>query len=230
MGLSSAGSRTNPVERAAPCVIKVVILDGHALTAQAVARTLDADPALAVVGIAGEPLLAEQVVRRTSPDVVLLHDPIDGMPAMSLARRLAGAFPGLKLLILAMDPTHERLRGWIEAGAVGQVRLDQPLDELIAAVKRVHAGEALFEAEALLRLLTRPAPPPAPPAERLGPREREVLQALASGQSTAEVAAALRLSVHTVRSHLKNSMAKLGVHSKLEAILVATKKGLIELS
>jgi two-component system nitrate/nitrite response regulator NarL len=102
---------------------------------------------------------------------------------------------------------------------------------LADAVRRAHAGEALFPTELLVRLLRGPAPPPQgrqPEAGgMLGPREREVLEVLAAGASTQEAADGLGISPHTVRAHVKHAMAKLGARSRLEAVTLALSAGLI---
>jgi DNA-binding NarL/FixJ family response regulator len=121
-----------------------------------------------------------------------------------------------------------------QAGAMGCFTEDFAPSALADAIKRVHAGEVLFTPEVLLELIqgaqVRDVTAATTPHQiSLAPREREVLQAIATGLTPEQVADLLTISIHTVRTHLKNSMAKLNSRSKLEAVMLAIKNGLIEL-
>ena len=118
----------------------------------------------------------------------------------------------------------------VEAGAVGCLNQDQSPSQLIDRIKRAHAGEVPFAPDMLVNLLLQPRRDEADrwhSVQLLGVRELQVLEMLANGMSTEVVAARLGITVHTVRTHLKDVMAKLQVHSKLEAVMVAIREGLI---
>ena len=232
-----AGSpdRGMPEPAGRPMAIKVLVIGEWPLLTEALGSLLKAEPELAVSTLA-DPLLSADHIRRTGPDVVLVD-------SVMLARRIVaerGAAvraesPRLRLLIVTEGEAEEALWACVQAGAAGIVNKRSCSAELASAVKRVHAGELLFAPEVLVSLLRhppdqRPCPQPERPTEALTARELEVLQACATGLSTAEIAERLCISAHTVRAHLKKAMAKLGVNSKLAAVMAALKGGLIELT
>jgi DNA-binding NarL/FixJ family response regulator len=215
--------------------IAVLLVHEHQLLAEALAIVLEADPALEVVGALANPDVVAAQVRRRGPDVALVTHLPPRLDGACLTAALRAEFADLKVVMLTAAADEDTLSACIQAGAVGCVTMDRPPAEVVRAVKRAHAGETLFASDVLLNLLTRPPDPGRepelqPPTQPLAPRELEVLQAVATGLSTEEAAARLGISVHTVRTHLKRALGKLGVRSKLEAVLVALKGGLIELS
>jgi DNA-binding NarL/FixJ family response regulator len=156
--------------------------------------------------------------------------------AGELAGVLRGQLPELKVVVIAAVAARERVAEWIDAGIRGHVAADCSLAELAGAIERVAAGEILFDAVTVLKLLAeareRPdplRPPPEPAGPHLGARELEVLRLAARALTADQIAARLGISPHTVRTHLKNTAAKLGAHSRLETVLRASKAGLIEL-
>jgi two-component system response regulator DesR len=209
--------------------VRVLLADGHRLLAGALAAALPADPALEVVGV--RPDLAAGPIRRAGPDVLVLGYPLLRAEGRRLAELRAEA-PELKALVLTAGLDDETVAACVRAGAAGCVARHQSPADLGRAIRRAHAGEVLFPPEVLVRLL-RPAPPrapgPDPPPRPLSARERQVLSAAADGLSVDEAAERLVLSPHTVRSHLKGAMGKLGARSRLEAVLRAAGAGLIEL-
>ena len=210
--------------------IRVLLADSHQLLAQALATALEADAELEMVG--AEPLLTTALLRRARPDVLVLSY------LLMLTHRahlvgLRAEFPGLKIIVLTAALDEETLAACIQSGAVACVVKHQSPVDLSRAIRAAHAGEVLFSPEMLVRLLRRspdPGPAPSPPLAGLRAREREVLQALAEGLSVAEVAERLVLSPHTVRSHLKTAMRKLGAHSTMEAVMFAAREGAIALA
>ena len=214
--------------------IRVLLLDAHQLLAEALTIVLSADPQLEVVGREGDPGRVLAQVRQVRPDVVLMSYFLMHQDDARLAAALRAEFPQVKILILTSTVDEDTLFACVQAGATGSVSKDVAAAELVEAIKRVHAGEVLFAANLLVNLLTRSqrqAEPTVgmPTGEPLTARELEVLRALATGMSTDEAAAYLGITVHTMRTHLKNLMLKLEARSKLEAVLVALRGGLIHL-
>jgi DNA-binding NarL/FixJ family response regulator len=215
--------------------IRVFIVDDRQLLAEALAAVLEVDSDLEVVGTQTDLLQLMADVRRMQPDVILMDFfTLTRRGGAGVVAQLREEFPALKAIILTQTNDDETLSACVQAGAVGHVSKDRPPAELVRAVRRVHRGEVLFSSEQLVNLLTRPqGRRPVPESQRvtqpLAPRELEVLQALAAGMSTDEVAAHLHITPHTVRTHLKNAMTKLQVHSKLEAVMLALKAHLIQL-
>lgn len=213
--------------------ITVFVLTKRPLLGQALAIALQDDPAIMVSAASTDPCAAVAFVRETQPDVVLVYLQLSQLDGTRVAQALRAAVPDLKIIILAGALDHETMFACAQSGAMGCVTEDLAPAALAEAIKRVHNGEVLFTPKVLLDLIqsaharTDAGAPPA--AVSLAPREREVLQAIATGLSPEQVADLLTISIHTVRTHLKNAMAKLNSRSKLEAVMLAIKHGLITL-
>ena len=208
-----------------PGRIKVLLVGAHRLVAEALGLALGADPELEVVDVRTEAGPAVDRVHETWPDVVLLDGSHTQRAAAELTATLRTALPELQIIVLNGTIDEDTLSAYVRAGAAGYFSNDGSLAELIHSIKQVHMGQVLFAPDQLVNLLTRPHS--ARLTQPLAPREAEVLQVLATGVSTEEAAAKLGISVHTLRTHVKKAITKLGVRSKLEAILLAIKEGLI---
>ena len=212
--------------------INVAVAVGPRLLAEALEAALRADPDLRPIGDRDE-LAPATLARRPRADVAVLDHATFAAGGGALLGALAGAGPPPKALVLVASDDEVTVLGCARAGAVGCVAEDRPLADLIEAIKRAHAGEVLFPPDVLLRAL-RPADPPRSagepprPGAALTARERAVLRMLASGAAAAEAADRLGISRHTLRSHLKNAMAKLGARSKLQAIMIGLREGVLE--
>jgi DNA-binding NarL/FixJ family response regulator len=219
--------------RLAPERIRVMLADRNQMLAQSLSVILGADAEIELVGIQKDPDLIVPQIQRMRPDVLLVSHPILQESGGRLAAALPEALNGARLIVLTARRDKETVADCLRVGAVGFVPMEQEPDDLIQAIKRAHAGEVLFPPELLMGLVTwpiqRPVPTPQGASAQLAPREIEVLQTLAAGLSTEEAASHLAITIHTVRTHLKNAMVKLEVHSKLEAVMAALRMGLIEL-
>ena len=149
----------------------------------------------------------------------------DGVSAIG---ELLAIRPSVRIVVLTASAADHVLVAAIEAGAAGFVSKTRSLQEVTSAVRAAAAGEAVISPEMLARLLPRlhRGGGTAPHGE-LTEREREVLSLLADGMSNAAIAGSLSVSVHTVRNHIANLSAKLGAHSKLEALSIAVRDGLL---
>ncbi|MFN0071164.1 MAG: LuxR C-terminal-related transcriptional regulator [Chloroflexota bacterium] len=210
------------------------MLTKRPLLGQALAIALADDPMIRVSAASTDPCAAVAFVRETRPDVVLVYLQLAQLDGTKVAQALRAAVPDVKIIVLASTLDHDTMFACAQAGAMGCVTEDFAPQALADAIKRVHAGEVLFTPEVLLDLIQgahsrgmNTAVSRAPVS--LAPREREVLQAIATGLSPEQVADLLSISIHTVRTHLKNAMAKLNSRSKLEAVMLAIKHGLIDL-
>jgi DNA-binding NarL/FixJ family response regulator len=213
--------------------ITVFVLTKRQLLGQALAIALQDDPTITVSAAYTDPCAAVAFVRETRPDVVLLYLQLSQLDGTKVAQALRAAVPDLKIIILAGALDHDTMFACAQSGAMGCVTEDFAPAALADAIKRVHNGEVLFTPQVLLDLIqgaqSRAASRSTPATVSLAPREREVLQAIATGLSPEQVADLLTISIHTVRTHLKNAMAKLNSRSKLEAVMLAIKHGLIDL-
>jgi DNA-binding NarL/FixJ family response regulator len=208
--------------------LQVVVADDHPLFREGVIASLSADAGILVVGEAGEADTAVRLVREVLPDVALLDVdmPGDGLRAAS---RIASASPATRVIMLTSSEDEDHLLTALKAGASGYVLKGVSASELTQIVRSVSAGEVYVApslAFGLLHEMTRPRPRASDPLEELGPREREVLELVASGLSNQEIGLRLGLAERTVKHYLTNVLKKLQVRSRVEAALLAAKGGL----
>ena len=225
---SGSSSERDPGVPAEGAPIRVLIVDDHEVLAEALSQVLGQEPGLLVAGIAPDLAQARALVVSATPDVVLLDhrlpdgDGVAALPELQALRRTAA------FVVLTATTADSVLVAAIENGAAGFVSKTRGVGEVTAAVRSAAAGEAVISPELLARLLPRfqrGAGHTSTP--ELTEREREVLGYLADGLSNAAIAERMVVSVHTVRNHLANLSAKLGAHSKLEALSIAIRKDLL---
>ena len=216
--------------------IGVLVVDDQGLVRAGFRMILEAQPDIEVVGEAADGLDAVAAARRLRPDVVLMDIRMPRLDGLEATRRLAG--PGVadpvRVLMLTTFDLDEYVFEALRAGASGFLLKDLPREDLVAAVRVVAAGDALLAPQVTRRLIEefarRPAPAdPAPGAlDALTARERETLGLLARGLSNAEMAAALYVSEHTVKTHVGNVLAKLGLRDRIHAVILAYEIGLVQ--
>jgi DNA-binding NarL/FixJ family response regulator len=195
---------------------------------------LSSQPGIACAGLAETLQEAVAVVSESRADVVLVDADLIAAGGSQAIGALSAAAPDSRVLVLSGPDTADVVSRAMAAGARGFVLRTQSLSELLAVIRQAERGELVVPARGSGRVSVprrkRPADPQAGPTPKLTPREIEILRELAAGRSTSEIAEALFISPLTVRSHVKSILAKLGVRSKLEAVTVALRQGLIELS
>ena len=202
----------------------VAVIEDQQVLAGAIQRSLSQMEDLDVVGCATSLADGLELLRRTRPDVVVSDYRLaDGDVPGRLAELLA-ASPGTRVLVFTAWPDENSFLEAMAAGASGFVDKAGPFEEFVDAVRRVAHGEVVVGSR-FLPTLTRRAT--STESAALSRRELEVLQLLAEGLSTADVAERLILSVNTVRNHVTHVLGKLGVRSRLEAVNVGVRRGLI---
>lgn len=214
--------------------VRELLVDDHAMFASSVAAALGAEDDITVVATAHDlaTARAELIARAThgqAVDVVLLDQ---GLPDGNGVEAVAG-FKDLsattKIVMLTASTDDDTLLLAMEGGCSGFVEKSRTVDELVGAVRGAAAGEVVLSPALLARLVGRVQ---RRTEDRVGTdltaRELEVLGLVAEGLSNAAIAKRLWLSVNTVRNHVANLLGKLGVHSKLEALAVAVREGLLE--
>ncbi|MGZ7022290.1 MAG: response regulator [Ilumatobacteraceae bacterium] len=207
-------------------VIPVAIIEDHVMVSQALKIALSAQPDIEVVGTA--PTLHEGVafVAKLRPAVVVLDynlpdgEAPDGIPA------IRAACEGTAILVLSAVSDYHTVVRTLEAGADGYLLKDQTTDELVDAVRSVSNGGRPLAPRLVSALVSRLARTTTP-AQQLSRREIQVLGLLAQGLSTSELATRLELSINTVRNHVQKAIRRLGAHSKLEAVAIAQREGII---
>lgn len=208
----------------APPKVTVLLADDHSLVRRGFRRMLDDDPALVVVGEAGDGAEAIALARQLKPQVVVMDCAMPKTNGIDAARAILAESPAVAILMLSMHSERTLVAQARAAGARGYI-LKSAIDlDLAAAVKRVAAGETVIDPA-----LERPAATAAERRHGLTARELEVLQSICNGLSNREIAARLGLSVNTVSVHRTNLMNTLGVHKAAELVMYALKNGLVNL-
>ena len=215
-------------------LIRIVLVDDHTVLRQGLRRLLEDEPDIEVVGEAGNGLEAVAVVRARAPDLVLTEVVMPRLNGIEAAKQIKQSNPATAILALSAYDDDRYVLGLLEAGAAGYLLKSATAQELIHAIRAVHAGEAVLHPAVAGRLLSRAARPQARIAlghgnELLSEREIEVLRCAAKGLSNKEIAGQLVLSVPTVKAHLVNIFNKMGVGSRTEAVMQALNQGWVEM-
>ena len=208
--------------------VRVLLVDDHEVVATSLARVLGEEPDIVVVGIADSVAAARAQVVAGRPDVVLLDHRLPDGDGVAAIASLLDLRPAAQVVVLTASTAEHVLLAALEAGAAGFLSKTRSLAEVTSAVRAAAVGEAVVSPEMLAQLLPRLGRRRAQPrVAALTDREREVLDLIARGLSNAAIAEELVVSVHTVRNHVANLSAKLGAHSKLEALSIAVAAGLL---
>ncbi len=210
--------------------IRILIVDDQPLMRAGFRSVLEATGQMEVVGEASSGEEALEQARRRDPDVVLMDVRMPGMDGIEATRRM----PRQKVLILTTFGLDEYIIEALRAGASGFLLKDAPVEELVGAVRAVAAGDAQLSPAVTKRLLDQVARRLPAPVNRdadalaqLTEREREVLRLLAVGMSNAEIGEALVVSEPTVKTHVSNVLAKLGLRDRVQAVIYAYETGLV---
>ena len=214
--------------------IRVVVVDDHTLIRQGIVGLLNSQPDIEVVGEAGDGHEALAAAIELAPDVLLMDISMPGMSGLAATAEVKARCPDVHVLILTIHDREDYLFQALRAGASGYVLKGADVQDLLAAVRSAYRGQVYLYpsiAGALVADHLRRARSGEDRATDggLSDREREILQLIAQGKTTAQIAAELFLSPHTVQSHRDHIMAKLDLHSKAALIKYAITKGLIDL-
>jgi DNA-binding NarL/FixJ family response regulator len=212
----------------------ILLVDEHTMFTDALSRLFAGEQDLMPVGAVGT--VAEAVVEcgRLSPDVILVDLRVPDMGGVAGIRSLRWASPSSVVIVVTDRDDAVAVATAIQSGARGFVLKTQAVEELIAIIRQAAAGEIVFSVSdaptviGRIRLARQRENEARRTFERLTTRESQILAHLAHGRSTTETATELHISPLTVRSHVKSILAKLGVHSKLEAVSYALRNGLVE--
>jgi DNA-binding NarL/FixJ family response regulator len=212
----------------------VLIADDQSLVRVGLRKILESDPEMTVVGEAGDGEDAVREARRLQPEVVLMDIRMPVLDGIEATRRIVGAQPGTRVLILTTFGLDGYVYEALQAGASGFMLKDALPEELTAAVRIVASGEALLApavTRAVIDEFARREPaaaPTLPPAvAELTPREREVLDLLARGLSNPEICEQLVISEATTKTHVARILQKLDLRDRVQAVIYAYESGLL---
>jgi DNA-binding NarL/FixJ family response regulator len=216
-----------------PVPIRVLVVDDQELVRSGFCIILDTADGIAVVGEAADGQAAVSASAAHRPDVVLMDIRMPGMDGLEATRLITRGLAAPKIIMLTTFDLDEYVYEALRAGASGFLLKDSPRADLIAAVRAVAAGHALLAPSVTRRLIevfARRPPEIAPSPARLASltaREREVLGQLARGSSNAEIAVTLFVSEATVKTHVGNLLAKLGLRDRVQAVILAYETGIV---
>ena len=214
---------------------RLLLVEDHASFRQTLALVFDQQPDFQVVAQAGTLAEARRVMRGREADLGVIDLALPDGEGIELIEEIREANPEFAALVLTASLDRAEHARAIEAGAVGVLHKSTDVDEIMDTARRVMAGETLISPEELVEMLilagqSREEEREARASiEQLTRREMQVLKALAEGLTNKEIAERLHMSVDTERTHMMNILSKLGVHSRLQALLFAARYGLIEL-
>ena len=214
-------------------MIRVLLVDDHALVRAGFRLILDAEDGVEVVGEAGDGAEAILAVERLHPDVVLMDIQMPRMDGLEATRRIVQLAATTRVIILTTFERDDYIYEALRAGASGFLLKNAPPDELVHAVRVVADGDALLAPSITRQVIEGYVRRPADPAHhaglaRLTEREQEILVLLAGGKSNAELAAHLYLGEGTIKTHVSNMLTKLGLRDRVQAVVFAYESGLVE--
>jgi DNA-binding NarL/FixJ family response regulator len=217
--------------------VRVLVVDDQRVVRDGLALLLRVTPDVDLVGTAENGQVALDRLDELAPDVVLMDLRMPVLDGVEATRRIRAGHPTVQVIVLTTYADDESVFAALRAGARGYLTKDADAEEIVRAVQRVHAGEAMLDTSVQARLLdafggatAASAPTPAPAAadlpDDLTPREAEVLALIAEGLSNTEIARRLVVSEATVKTHVNRVFAKTGVRDRAQAVRYAYRHGL----
>lgn len=218
-------------------MIRIVLADDHKIIRDGLRSLLAGVPDMEVVGEADDGRAAVAMCHELSPDIVVMDIGMRELNGIDATRRIVAECAGVKVIALSMHSDRQYVTEMLRVGASGYLVKDSAFEELIDAVRAVAQGRVYLAqvvtgvvVSEYVKQLTGAAPPSSEGAARaLSPREREVLQLTAEGNSTKEIASILNLSVKTVETHRRQIMEKLGIFNLAGLIKYAMREGIASL-
>jgi DNA-binding NarL/FixJ family response regulator len=214
--------------------LRILIADDHEVARRGIRALLESHPGWEVCGEAADGREAVSSAIRLKPDVVLLDIAMPGLNGLDATRQILSVAPQTRVLILTMHDTEQVVREVLAAGALGFLLKSDAGRDLVAAVEALQHRRTFFTTR-VAQLVLEGYLHPGSESDRhsrsvLTPREREVIQLLAEGKTTKEVATTLNLSVKTAETHRTNLMRKLDLHSVVDLTLYAVRNGIVHVA
>jgi DNA-binding NarL/FixJ family response regulator len=213
--------------------VRVLVVQDHPLLASAIAKVIAAETDLTVTGVSSNGHDAIKVAAEAMPDVVLMDFRLPDLSGPSAANKIQGVHPAAVIVFHSADESETSLLDAVDAGATGYLTKDATGTQIVEAVRRAARGEVLIPVSLFAKAIARQRQAGIDKREReklmaeFTPRELDVLHLLAEGLDTADMSTRLGIQPHTVEWHVQHVIEKLQVHSKLQAVIAAARKGLI---
>jgi two-component system, NarL family, response regulator NreC len=211
--------------------VTVLLADDHPIVRQGLRHLLETQPDFKVVGEASDGLEASQMAERCHPDVLVVDMMMPGLNGLEVTRQVRQRSPATRIIVLSMHNNDAYVLQALKRGASGYVLKDSGPAEVVLAVKQVMLGKRYLSeslAEGLIEMLLKQTGNlPKDPYDELTNREREVFQLTAEGHSSSEIAERLCISPRTVEVHRTNLMEKLKLHSQMDVLRYAIRRGLV---
>jgi len=210
--------------------VRVVIADDQTLFRAGLARLLNEDPRVEVIGQAVDGVDAAKLATKLKPDVVLMDLKMPNLDGIEATRQIVEADPSVKVLILTTFETDNHVIQALKVGASGYVLKDSSAEAIVSSIVAVMSGERVMASAVANRVLEMLTGTTTPKEfyDGLTNREIEILKLLANGMANKQIAYRLKISEKTVRNHVSNTYEKLGIYDRSQAVLYAVKKGLVE--
>jgi DNA-binding NarL/FixJ family response regulator len=210
--------------------VRIVIVDDHQIVRDGLRSVMEKEPGLTVVAEADTGRQGIEVCRQVTPDVVVMDITMPDLNGIEATRQIKSEAPATRIIALSMHSDKRYVRRMIEAGATGYLLKESAIDEVVRAVKAVAAGGSYLSPEVADVFLEGYRKRPGGRTQSFGPeltdREREVLQLLAEGKTSKEIADALSVSPKTVEAHRRQIMDKLDIHNVAGLTKYAIREGL----
>ncbi|MCU6790703.1 MULTISPECIES: response regulator transcription factor [Paenibacillus] len=210
--------------------IKVLLVDDHEMVRIGLAAVLSTEDDIEVVGEASNGAEGIRLAQEYKPDVVLMDLVMEGMDGIETTKQLLKLYPDCKVVVLTSFLDDEKMYPVIEAGAFSYLLKTSRAAEVAQAIRAAVKGQSILESQVASKIMNRfrQPKPVAPAHDELTEREMEVLRLIASGRSNQDVADELFIGIKTVKFHVTNILAKLGVEDRTQAAIYAFKNGLAE--
>jgi two-component system NarL family response regulator len=203
--------------------IRVLIADDHSIVRQGLATIINRDSEMTVIAQAEDGQQAINLFREDQPDIVLMDLRMPQIGGVEAITAICAEFKSARIIVLTTYDGDEDIYRGLQAGAKGYLLKDANPNELLNAIRTVHSGQQYIPPDVGAKLVQRMNNP------ELSERELEVLRLVAQGKSNLEIGAALNIGESTVKSHINRILSKLGVNDRTQALIVAVKRGIVNL-
>jgi DNA-binding NarL/FixJ family response regulator len=204
-------------------VIRVLIVDDHAIVLEGIAAIINEEPDMTVIGRAKDGIEAIELFRQEQPDVTLMDLRMPNMGGVEAITAICAEFNTARIIVLTTYDGDEDIYRGLRAGAKGYLLKDSKLSELRTAIRTIHGGQQYIPSHVGAKLVQRMNNP------ELTDRELEVLQLVAQGMSNLKIGAALNITESTVKSNINRILSKLGAKDRTQATIIALKRGIASL-